>query len=263
MRAPRRLLLALSAAALLALGSNTVHAAGGTGGGGTGGGGGGGGTKSGLDAPTGGGGGGKAVCTVISGFTADGAYRPGSMDITATYGLNACAPRNRISITMTNLATGVVEFVSPVDFPGNSITYPTPDFATNYRVDLTVTALNTGLTIGSRSISLTTPAVAPNCATVSNYNLSAGYWVSWAAIWTQYAVLDCGYGRERVEFKVTNLDSGRVELDIPDASMNIMYDYEGSMVSYSTNYQIEVLVRGAAGELLDSHSETIATPAMK
>jgi hypothetical protein len=259
------LIAALALAALMpvtgAMASGGSGGGGGTGGGGTstGGGGGGGGTATGG----GGGGGGKAVCVPVTSFTATAGFQPGAMGITATYALAACAPRNRVTITATNLATGAVEYQSPLDFPGATVFYDYPSFGTNYRVDLKVMAVNTGAPIDSRSIVLTTPAPTANCATIVNSNLSVGYWGTWAAIWTAYTVRDCGYGRESVEIRVTNLDTGIVEYDYGSFPMSSVFDYEGSITKYDTNYQIDVEVHGASGELLDSHTESVITPPLK
>ncbi len=239
-----------------------VNAGGGTTtGGGTATGGGGGTTTGGGGG--GGGGGGKAVCAPITAFTSVATIRPGAMGITSSYAIAPCTPRNRVTITATNVATGLLEFQSPVDFPGTSISFDSPGFATAYRVDLVVRGFSSGAVLDQRSIVVTTPAAPPNCATIVNYNLSTGYWINWAAIWTAYTVQDCGYGRQSVDVRVTNLDSGQVEYENPNFPMSTVFDYEGAVTSYSTTYQIDVEVRGAVGELLDARSSTIITPPMR
>ena len=94
-------------------------------------------------------------------------------------------------------------------------------------------------------------------------NLSAGYWGTYAAIWISTTVKDCGYGRETVRVKVTNLSTGAVEYDSPYVPMVSLIDYEGQMVAYDTDYQVDVEVHGGAGELLDSSTAVVRTPVMR
>jgi hypothetical protein len=234
----------------------------GTGGGGTGGGGGGG-TAGGGAGGGGGGGGGKPVCVPVASFTATAGYRPGAMGITAAYTLAACAGRNRATITAKNVLTGAIEYQSPFDFPGTSVTWDGPAFSTDYRLDLVLTDVNTGAVLGKSSALVTTPAPVANCATLSKFNLSAGYWINWAAIWTDYTANDCGYGREKVEVRITNLSLGAVEVDNPNFPMSALYDYEGVMTGYDTLYQIDVEVHGVMGEVLDAQTSMILTPPLK
>jgi hypothetical protein len=63
--------------------------------------------------------------------------------------------------------------------------------------------------------------------------------------------------------RITNLSSGQIELDNYGYGLVSLVDYEGSIVKYSTPYQIDVDVRGATNEMLDSSSQTITTPPMK
>jgi hypothetical protein len=98
---------------------------------------------------------------------------------------------------------------------------------------------------------------------LNKFNLSVGYWINWAAIWTDYTANDCGYGRETVEVRITNLDTGLVESDLINSPMSWLYDYEGAVTKYDTNYQIDVEVHGVSGELLDSRSSTVLTPPLK
>ena len=93
---------------------------------------------------------------------------------------------------------------------------------------------------------------------------SSGYsWINWAAIWTAYTVQDCGYGRETVEIRVTNLTTGQLEFSYGQFTLSGVFDYEGNVTSYDTPYQIDVLVHGALGEVLHSTSRQITTPPLK
>jgi hypothetical protein len=234
-----------------AAGGVTGGATGGAGGSTTGGGGG------------GGGGGGKAACVPIASFTPTAGYRPGAMGITVNFALATCTPRNRVTITFTNLTTGLVEYQSPFDFTGTSVTYDGPAFSTDYRADITVVGVTSTSVLAKSSALVTTPAPVANCASIVNENLSVGYWINWAAIWTAYTVQDCGYGRESVEIRVTNLTTGQLEFSFDKFAMTGLFDYEGAPVSYDTPYQIDVVVHGAQGEVLDSTTRQTATPPQK
>jgi hypothetical protein len=257
--------IAIVAAAALAGAGGNVHAAGGTGGGGTatGGGGGGGTATGGVDAGTGGVGGGKAVCVPNATLTASAGLVPGAMGITAGYALASCVNKPHVRITMTNTSTNLVEYASPVDFLGSSVFYSMPYFGTTYRVDLSVTSGTNPAVIATSTALVTTMATPPNCATITNSNESVGYWGTYAAVWVSTTAKDCGYGRQTVHLKITNLSTGRVEYDNPYVGMVSTIDFEGPIVSYDTPYQVDIEVRGAGNEILDSRSDLMVTPPAK
>ena len=207
----------------------------------------------------------RAPCVPLSSYTATSGYIPGAMVLTATYSLDLCTARASVSVAITNTATGAVEY-RLVD-PGQDLTtglytttYTLPAFATTYRVDFTVVDKRTGALYQNASALTTTPAAVANCATIIKNNLSAGYWLIYAAIWESFTATDCGYGREHVEIRITNLTTGAVVYDNPNWWLDGFFDYEGAYVQYSTEYQYDVEVRGALGELLDSQSKWVTTP---
>ena len=186
--------LAVALAATFTLGTGVAGASGGTGGGGsaTGGGGtasGSGGTATGGGAT--GGGGGKVVCAPVGALSATAGYRPGAMGITVTYTLDPCISRSNVTISLTNLATGITEFRA-VDPALNTASYDLPAFATAYRADAVVADAKNGSVSQRASTSVTTPAAVANCATITKNNLTAGYWLTYAAIWESFTATDCG-----------------------------------------------------------------------
>jgi len=272
-------LLAVALAATFALGTGVAGASGGTGGGGsaTGGGGtasgsggtatgsggtatGGGGTATGGGAT--GGGGGKVVCAPVGALSATAGYRPGAMGITVTYTLDPCISRSNVTISLTNLATGITEFRA-VDPALNTASYDLPAFATAYRVDAVVADAKNGSVSQRASTSVTTPAAVANCATITKNNLTAGYWLTYAAIWESFTATDCGYGRERVELRITNLNTGTVVYDSAAWGLDGLLDYEGPVVAYDTPYQFDVEVHGVQGELLDRQSQAIQSAPLR
>jgi hypothetical protein len=184
------------------------------------------------------------------------------MQASASYTLDPCTSRGTVRVDFVNTATGLIE--SSVIDPGLDLTtgrytttWAAPQFASNYRVDFTVTDKKNGSFYQKASTTTTTPAAIANCATITKNNLTSGYWGPYAAIWESYTATNCGYGRQRVELRVTNLSSGQVVYDAPYWGLDGLLDYEGAVVAYNTPYQFDVEVHGVSGELLDSQSQTI------
>jgi hypothetical protein len=180
--------------------------------------------------------------------------------ITAGYNLIWCTGTPLVLLSATNTSTGVTEW-SQYATVTNSLSFPNPKFATTYRID--ATAYDGGNVLAQASTNVTTMATPPNCATITNENLSVGYWGTYAAIWNSYAAKDCGYGMTSVHMRITNKSSGLVEADYWNLPLNYLIDFEGPAVSYNTTYQVDVEVRGAGNEVLDSSSRSVLTPPAK
>lgn len=209
---------------------------------------------------------GKAVCVPLSSYAATSGYVPGAMVLTATYGLDICVSRPTVTVQVVNTTTGLVEY-SAID-PGQDLvtglhttTYTLPAFAAPYRVNFIVSDKKNGGLYQEASTTTTTPAAVANCAAITKNNLTTGYWLTYAAIWESFTATNCGYGRERVEIRITNIATGAVVYDNGYWGMGGTFDYEGPVVQYSTEYQYDVEVHGYFGELLDAQSQRITTPA--
>ena len=252
-------LLAILAGLAAPMSIGIAHAQGGSGGGG-------GGTSGGGS--TGGGGGGgsttdpttiiKSSCDPVASFTASADLT----GITSNFVQALCVSgKTTETLSFRNTTTGVVEY-SITDPASSSAFYGNPTFNAPYTAELVLKSLKTtpATVIATRTIALTTPSLPANCAKITHENLSTGYWVNYAAIWTDYAVTDCGYGRQSVEMKITNLTSGQQEADYTSYPTNALIDYEGPQVNYDSNYQIEIFAHGAMGEVLDSSLQTIVCP---
>ena len=61
---------------------------------------------------------------------------------------------------------------------------------------------------------------------------------------------------QTAEVRITNLDTGVVTADYKSMPTAMNLDYEGPAVAYDTNYQFDVIIHGAMGEVLDSASST-------
>jgi hypothetical protein len=180
--------------------------------------------------------------------------------ITATYSLVWCGGPSNVMVTATNTDTGVTEWAQYATVTSNLL-FSTPKFSTNYRID--ATAYDGSTVLARASQSLTTIAAPPNCATIAGENISAGYWGTYAAIWISTSARDCGYGRTSVHMRITNLTSGLVEYEVSGLPLDTLIDFEGPVVKYDATYQIDVDVRGAMDEVLDSRSQTIVAPPLR
>lgn len=265
-----KVISSVAIAALMFAGSVVpAFAASGSGGGTTSGGGGGGSTATTTTSGGGGGGGGvKVICNPFESYSVTAEYLPGSMSISAGYYQAACVSGKTVStFKITNVSTGATEYLLS-NTSATSTLWARPAFDTDYKVEISVLGVkgsNLGSLqlLGTQSVTVHTPVAVPNCAVVSVNELTTGYWLTYAAIWTHYGISDCGYGRETALMRITNLDTGVVTATYALPIGTGLVDYEGPVVGYNTNYQIDVEVHGAQNELLDSKSSTILTPPMR
>ena len=66
-----------------------------------------------------------------------------------------------------------------------------------------------------------------------------------------------------VHLRITNLRSGLVEYNGYGLPLVSLVDFEGAVVKYDTPHQVDVDVRGAGNEVLDSSSRLITTPPLR
>jgi len=180
--------------------------------------------------------------------------------ITSSYSLVWCGGTSTVLLTATNTDTGVMEW-SQYAASATDVLFATPQFGANYRID--AIAYDGATVLARASTVLTTPVAPPNCASITNENLSVGYWGVYAAVWISTTAKDCGYGRTSVHMRITNLDTGLVEYEAYGLPLNTLIDFEGPVVKYDTNYEVDVDVRGAMNELLDSTSQVMLTPPLR
>jgi hypothetical protein len=181
-------------------------------------------------------------------------------DLTGSYSLVWCGGASTVFMSATNTTTGAVEWSQDATTTGG-LTFATPQFNTTYRID--TVAYDGGVVLARSSKLATTVAAPPNCATITNENLSVGYWGIYPAIWVSTTAKDCGYGRTSVHMRITNLKSGLVEYESYGLPLNSLIDFEGAQAKYDTSYQVDVDVRGASNEVLDSSSRTVTTPPLR
>lgn len=260
MRQKRTYIPALLMAGLLAAGAGVASAAGGklAGGGGTatGGtatGGGGGGAIKATDAP-------KTCPSIFATYSATDGYRPGAYGIALSYALATCTPRNITTVRLTNQTTGAIEY-NAQDPVITTFNFDQVSFGSTYLAEVVVNDRTTGALIDRRSSTVATPAVpAPNCATLADPVVTTALVLGAPVIAANYSATDCGYGRESVTVRMTNLTTNLVEYEAPYNALT------GSVTmpkgkSYDTPYEVDVEVHGAVGEVVSGSSKTVTTPA--
>ena len=207
---------------------------------------------------TGGSGGGsttpKAPCDAFSGTNAVA----DTTGITASYTLALCLSGKTVVNVQFRNPSGVVVY-SVTDPINTTASIANIIFSANYTVSFTATSSRTASVVGTKTVIVTTPTLGVNCATNTTVVPRMGYYLTWAAVWINYSTLNCGYGMQTAEIKITNLDTGVVTADYTGMPTAMNLDYEGPVVSYNTNYQFEVIIHGAMNEVLDSSVATGTT----
>ncbi len=255
------LLSACSQDAVSPNGALTPRLSGGSGGGGgstSGGGSTGGGSTGGGST---GGGGGKTSCTNTLSVSAAATEALTGNSFSATYVLNSCQSKTRVSMRATDLSTGAVVWQSVADLAGTIAIWTLPYNLTTYRIDATAVAGSTNTVVATASTTVSTLDPLP-CTPFVHETATSGYWGIYAAIWLATDAQDCGLGGT-VSLRVHNMNTDRDELNYANVGMSSFIDFEGPIVSYDTPYQVYVELRSRSGELLDSKQVDIRSAVLK
>ena len=222
-----------------------------TGGGSTGGGG----TTSGGGT----GGGGSTTCTNTLSVAASATEALAGNAFSATYALNACQSKTRVSMTATDLSTGAVVWVSVSDLAGTIALWGLPYSLTSYRIDATAVAGSTNSVVAQASTIVSTLNPLP-CDVFVHQTVTVGYWGIYPAVWAASDAQDCGLVGS-VHLRITNLTTGKVELDYPSLARSSFIDFEGPIVSYGTPYRVDAELRSRLGDVLaTSSTDVISSP---
>lgn len=232
---------ALGAAIMMTLGGGAALAASGSGGG-----------------SAAGGGGGKVTCTNALSVSATASESLSGNSFVGTYALTACQSRTRVSMTATDLATGTVVWASPPDMVGTVAVWTLPYRLTSYRIDARAVAGSTNTLVATATTTVATLDALP-CDQYIAETPTVGYWGIYPAIWANHNALDCGVVAMSVRLRITNLTTGRVELDYSGFGMSATLDYEGPAVAYSTPYQIDAELRDSSGAVSKSSTAYVTT----
>lgn len=227
----------------------------------TGGGGGGGGGSTNTGGGGGGGGGAKTACTNTLSVTGTATEALAGNAFSATYVLNSCQSKTRVSMTVTDLSTGQVVWASVPDLAGTIALWNLPYTLTTYRVDARAVAGSTNTLVATASTIISAMDPIP-CTPFVHETATVGYWGIYPAIWAATDAQDCGLGGT-VHLQITNLSTGKSELDYPSVGMSSFIDFEGSIVSYSTPYRIYAELRSRSGDVLSTSTTEVMSSVLK
>lgn len=224
-----------------------------TGGGGATGGSGGGGAT--------GGGGTKAACTNTLSVSATATEALAGNAFSATYALNACQSQTRVSMTATDLSTGAIVWASVPDLAGTIALWGLPYNLTSYRIDATAVGGATNSVVARASTIVSTLDPLP-CDMFVHQTVTVGYWGIYPAVWAASDAQDCGRGGT-VHLMITNMSTGKVELDYPSLARSSFIDFEGPIVSYGAPYRVDAELRSRLGEVLATSSTDVVSAPLK
>lgn len=206
-------------------------------------------------------GGGKTACTNTLSVSGSATEALTGNAFSASYVLVACQSKTRVWMTATDLATGRVVWQSVPDLAGTIAIWTLPYTLTSYRIDAHAVAGSTGLTVANASTVISTMEVLP-CTPFVNETATVGYYSIWPAVWAATDAQDCGRAGH-VHLQITNLSSGRVELDYPTLALSSFIDFEGAIVSYNTPYRVYAELVSNSGEVLATSSKDIVSSPLR
>ena len=206
-----------------------------------------------------GGGGTKAPCTNTLAVSRSATEALSGNAFSATYVLNACQSKTRVSMTATDLSTGVVVWNSVPDLAGTIALWNLPYTLTSYRIDARAVAGSTNTLVASASTVVSTLDVIP-CTPFVHETATVGYWGIYPAVWAATDAQDCGRVGT-VHLRITNLSTDVVERDYPSIGLSSFIDFEGAIVSYSNPYRIYAELVARDGEILaTSSTDVVSSP---
>ena len=209
----------------------------------------------------GGGGSTKTACTNTLAVSATATEALAGNAFSATYVLNSCQSKTRVSMTATDLASGRVVWSSITDLAGTIALWNLPYTLTSYRIDARAVAGTTNTLVATASTVVSTlDPIA--CTPFVHETATVGYWGIYAAVWAATDAQDCGRAGT-VHLQITNLNTGGVEMDLADLAVSTFVDFEGPIVSYSTPYRVYAELRTASGEILATSTNDVVSSPLK
>ncbi len=208
-----------------------------------------------------GGGGTKATCTNTLTVSASATEALAGNAFSATYVLNSCQSKTRVSMTATDLSTGAVVWASVSDLAGTIALWNMPYTLTSYRIDAQAVAGSTNAVVATGSTVVSTLDVIP-CTPFVHETATVGYWGIYPAVWAATDAQDCGRGGT-VHLRITNLSSDGVELDYSGLGVSTFIDFEGAIVSYNTPYRVYAELVAQDGEILGTSSTDVTSSPLR
>lgn len=207
----------------------------------------------------GGGGGVKPPCVNTLDVSGSVAQALTGNAFTASTVLNACQSRTHVSLTATDVTTGALVYSSG-DLPGTVALWTLPYRKTTYRIDARAVAA-TGL-VATASTTVATTLDLPPCDAVIHETVTVGYWGIYPAVWAATNAQDCGQGGF-VHLVITNMNTGKVELEYAALPVTSFIDFEGPVVSYNTPYHVYAELRSSSGEVRSTSSSDIVSAPLR
>lgn len=208
-----------------------------------------------------GGSGTKATCNNTLAVSGSATEALSGNAFSATYVLNACQSKTRVSMTATDLYTGAVVWASVPDLAGTIALWNLPYTLTSYRIDARAVAGSTNTVVATASTVVSTLDVIP-CTPFVHETATVGYLGIYPAVWAATDAQDCGRVGT-VHLRITNLSSGRVELDYPSVGISSFIDFEGAIVSYNTPYRVYAELVSRDGQVLATSSTDITSSPLR
>ena len=207
------------------------------------------------------GGGGKTSCTNTLAVTATATEALAGNAFSATYALNACQSKTRVSMTATDLSTGAVVWGSVPDILGTIALWGLPYNLTSYRIDAVARAGSTNAVVATASTVVSTLDVIP-CTSFVHETATVGYWGIYPAVWAATDAQDCGQGGT-VHLVITNLTTGNIEREYPVIGLSSFIDFEGAIVSYNTPYRIYAELHSRSGAVIATSTTDITSSPLR
>ena len=261
-----RALAPLGIIAIIALSSTAAFASGGSGGGGTSTGGGGGTTSTGGGGTsTGGGGGGgggtKTNCTTAISLTASATQALSGNSFKADYVLTSCQSKTKVALTAVDIATGYTVYNNQ-DLIGTTAVWTLPYTLTAYQITARAYSGQTFATLASATTTVSTATPVP-CTPSITETVTVGYWGIYPAIWNATNAQNCLIPGTSTHLRITNLATNSVVYDTTSPIMSWMLDYEGAVVAYSTDYQVEAELLDSSGAVLDRSVQVVTSSPLR
>jgi len=201
-----------------------------------------------------------ANCGPTMGLSSTAGTTSADWGVTVAVNTVFCLGPTNAYVTFTNSSTGAVEFSGYAS--AGSVFVPRPHGTTTYDVAATLYDAANGSVLTTATDTVSTGTLPPNCATLTNFNITTGYWGIYPAIWISTTAKDCGYGGQHVHVQVTDVSTGDIATQY-DTGMSSLIDFEGAVVKYGSDYRFDVDVRGADNEVLDTRSAVVTSAPLR
>jgi hypothetical protein len=166
-----------------------------------------------------------------------------------------------VGITATDIRSGLVVYSSP-DLIGTTAVWTLPYTLTSYQINARAYSGQTGATLATASTTVSTATPVP-CDPSITEDVTTGYWGIYPAIWNATNAQNCLIPGTSTHLRITDLSTGVVKVDQTTSTMSWMLDFEGGIVSYSTDYQVEAELVDSSGVVLARSSQVVTSAPLR